>query len=208
MRDPSSSYGSGEARHTPHPTQAGAVPYRVRAGEVELFLITARSTGQWGFPKGNIDPGDTARETALKEAWEEAGVRGVLVAPISGYAYAKFGRAHEVEMFLLRVDEVLDDWPERGQRRRGWVRIDEARRRIDRAELIPVLESAVQHLVHDVDAGGVGASDAAGNAADVGDGTDGGDDADAGEDTDRGGDPDAGGDADADEARDAGTAQE
>jgi 8-oxo-dGTP pyrophosphatase MutT (NUDIX family) len=126
--------------------QAGTVPVRVRAPGLEVCLVTSRGTGQWGFPKGNIDVGETSRSAALQETWEEAGVRGELVAEVQGYAYAKSGRVHSVTMYLLRVSEVADDWPERNQRRRRWVDVGEARRWIDRAELIPVLDSAVRAL--------------------------------------------------------------
>jgi 8-oxo-dGTP pyrophosphatase MutT (NUDIX family) len=126
--------------------QAGTVPVRMGGRSVEVCLITSRGTGQWGFPKGNIDAGETGRSTALKETWEEAGVRGELVADLPGYVYAKYGRVHAVTMYVLRATAVADDWPERNQRRRLWVDTREAQRRIDRSELIPVLNAAVKAL--------------------------------------------------------------
>lgn len=126
--------------------QAGTVPVRVGGGGLQVCLITSRGTGQWGFPKGNIDAGENARSTALQETWEEAGVRGELVAELPGYTYSKHGRLHVVTMYVLRASDVADEWPEQHQRRRRWVVAREAARRIDRPELIPVLNGAVQAL--------------------------------------------------------------
>ena len=43
--------------------------------------ITSRNGKRWVIPKGWIDPGQTAGETALQEAWEEAGLTGALERP-------------------------------------------------------------------------------------------------------------------------------
>ena len=47
--------------------QSGAIP--LRNGRV--CLITSSNGKRWVIPKGLIDPGHTAGETALQEAWEE-----------------------------------------------------------------------------------------------------------------------------------------
>ncbi len=123
--------------------QAGTVPFRLRDGHLELCLVTSRRTGQWGFPKGVVDPGETDRTTARRETWEEAGLRGELISPLCSYTDVRApGRARIVRMYLMRVDEVADEWEERGQRQRVWMDLEEARRRIDRPELLPVLEDA------------------------------------------------------------------
>ena len=45
-----------------------------------------------GFPKGNLEPGKTAQEIALQEAWEEAGLAGLIQQePIGSYFYDKDG---------------------------------------------------------------------------------------------------------------------
>ena len=55
--------------------QAGVIAYRIQDGKVRVLLMTSRDTGRWIIPKGNIKPGATPCEVALKEAYEEAGVR-------------------------------------------------------------------------------------------------------------------------------------
>ncbi len=107
--------------------QAGAIPYRVAGKRIEICLITSTRTGRWGIPKGMIDPGDTARDTAVKETVEEAGVRGELVGEAVGsYRYKKFDTELTVEVFLLRAREVAERWLEHRYRQRCWVSCDEA----------------------------------------------------------------------------------
>lgn len=116
--------------------QAAAVP--LRRGKV--CLITRRNSKRWVIPKGMIDPGQTAGETALQEAWEEAGLVGALDRePIGSYLYEKMGRTHHVTVFVMRVTEVTADWPERGFRDRTWVDPVEALDRIDDVGLAEVL---------------------------------------------------------------------
>lgn len=127
--------------------QASAVPYRIRDGVCEFCLITSIKRGKWGFPKGIIDPGETPEITALKEAHEEAGIRGRIEgAPLGSYRYAKWGTTLHVTTLLMRVSKVDEHWPEDDCRRRCWCEADEASRRIDRPEVRETLEAAVRRL--------------------------------------------------------------
>lgn len=127
--------------------QASAVPYRMRTGQAEFLLITTRK-GNWIFPKGIIDAGDTAEDTARKEAYEEAGVRGAVRGPsLCSYRYEKWDSICEVAVFLLEVEGEEPEWPESGERRRGWFRFEEARRLLgDRKKLLKVLDRARDEL--------------------------------------------------------------
>jgi len=106
--------------------QASAIPYRQRPGEIEFLLITTEK-GNWIFPKGIIDPGETPEETALKESGEEAGVAGKISGgSIGTYTYEKWGCECVVQVYLLEVDHEDPVWLESGQRRRGWFRFEVA----------------------------------------------------------------------------------
>jgi 8-oxo-dGTP pyrophosphatase MutT (NUDIX family) len=123
--------------------QAAAIP--VRDGSV--CLITSSGGGRWVVPKGIIDPGMSAPETALQEAWEEAGLRGTLDAePVGTFLYDKWGGTCHVTVFLMRVTEVYDDWPERAVRRRCWVSFRQAVARIQRPALREVVRRALRGL--------------------------------------------------------------
>ena len=113
----------------PRPQQAAAIPIRRRGiDDLQVCLIRKRlSAGAWGIPKGTVDPGLTHPETALKEAWEEAGVRGRLIGDALGtYRYEKVGRPLIVMLYVMEVLECHDDWDEAGLRERMWVSLDEA----------------------------------------------------------------------------------
>src|SRR5207253_10632262 len=98
--------------------QAAALP--LRRGRV--CLITSRNAKRWIIPKGWIEPGQSAGETALQEAWEEAGLTGALQRePIGSYLYEKEGQRYHVTVFVMKVTSVEQDWPEREQRERSFV---------------------------------------------------------------------------------------
>jgi 8-oxo-dGTP pyrophosphatase MutT (NUDIX family) len=97
--------------------QAAAIP--VRAGRV--CLVSSRSGKRWVIPKGCLEPGKTAGQIALQEAWEEAGLVGVLKPePVGSYVYEKAGTRYHVTAFLLHVEAVVRDYPEGGWRTRRW----------------------------------------------------------------------------------------
>jgi len=111
--------------------QSAVLPFRWRKGRLELLLVTSLDTGRWVVPKGNIAPDHTPRESAEKEAFEEAGIRGaVSKKDIGHYAYKKAdvkgGAICRVELFPMRVETVEDDWPEQAMRRRKWMPVERA----------------------------------------------------------------------------------
>lgn len=127
--------------------QACAVPFRQQARQLEFCLITSLNKGRWGFPKGTIDPGETYPETALKEAYEEAGLRGEIIGkPLGHYEYVKWGGPLRVTVVMMRVSEVLDQWLEAGQRKRVWCAAEEALARLASADQRRLLELAIERL--------------------------------------------------------------
>lgn len=107
-------------------SQSGVLPYRRRDHELEVLLITSLDTGRWVPPKGNIDSGLTARQSAGKEAFEEAGIRGALSEDsIGSYVYRKSdpkgGSLCRVEIYAMKVTALESEWPESAMRRRQWM---------------------------------------------------------------------------------------
>jgi 8-oxo-dGTP pyrophosphatase MutT (NUDIX family) len=125
---------SPASRHAPKIPQAAAVPFRVTAaGTCDVLLIRRRPRGDWGIPKGMIDPGHAAPAAAAIEAFEEAGVEGKLLAKTLGaFEYPKFGRTCHVDVFGLRVTCVHDHYEEERLRERRWFPLAEAVRRVKR----------------------------------------------------------------------------
>ena len=93
--------------------------------------MTSLDTRRWVLPKGHIESGLSPRESAIREAFEEAGIEGdVAGARIGGYAYRKAdetsGGIYRVAVYPMAVSRILRRWPERSLRRRKWMTPEEA----------------------------------------------------------------------------------
>jgi 8-oxo-dGTP pyrophosphatase MutT (NUDIX family) len=126
-------------------SQYAVLPVAIRDGEFRVLLVTSRETQRWIVPKGWPEKGLTPAESAAKEAYEEAGLEGeVEGTPYGRYHYEKRLRTGEnvhceVDVFLMRVERELADWPERGQRRRRWVSPVEAASMIQEPDLAQLM---------------------------------------------------------------------
>jgi len=120
--------------------QSGVIPFRQKGERLEVLLITNRRRTRWIIPKGIVEPGLSAAESAVREAWEEAGIRGTIgTLPAGEYSYAKWGGTCTVQVFPFRVGEVSERWPEEATRDRQWVSFEEAVERVREAELQKLL---------------------------------------------------------------------
>jgi 8-oxo-dGTP pyrophosphatase MutT (NUDIX family) len=125
--------------------QSGAIPYRVKNGKTEILLITSSSRKRWIIPKGWVEPYLSSADSAVKEAKEEAGVLGSITSPVIGtYQHRKWGIAFPVEVFLMQVETVLEDWAEAEKRERKWLSISEATECVKEAELKRIFKSMEQ----------------------------------------------------------------
>lgn len=129
--------------------QASALPYRVtEEGKIEFLIIRSRKLKKWIIPKGIQSPGQSATETAAIEAREEAGVEGdITETPIMTYQYKKWGGLCTVQVFPLRVTNILpeDEWEER-YRGRKWVKAKIASKRISQNNLKPVFSMLAEKI--------------------------------------------------------------
>ena len=53
----------------------GAVVCRKVEEGIEILLIRHKNGGHWAFPKGHVENNETETETALREIWEETGLK-------------------------------------------------------------------------------------------------------------------------------------
>jgi 8-oxo-dGTP pyrophosphatase MutT (NUDIX family) len=126
--------------------QAGALPYRRTRRGLEFCLITS-TEGRWIFPKGIIDPGETYKETASKEALEEAGLRGRFVGgPLGVYDMVKCQKPYTLVLLLMEVTACEDAWEEADFRERRWAAEDEARHLLCQPQLQDCLDVAAARL--------------------------------------------------------------
>ena len=111
--------------------QSAVLGYRIVGEEAEILLVTSRTRGRWVLPKGMITAGMTPADSAVKEAWEEAGVAGNVSRGCLGvYHYMKTRRCGvrscAVKVYAMKVTALLPRWPEQRMRKRRWMSIDEA----------------------------------------------------------------------------------
>ena len=125
--------------------QFAALPFLRKKGETMVMLVTSRETHRWVLPKGWAEKRLTGPELAAKEAFEEAGLVGEIAQdPVGSYGYLKRlpgGRTLpcDVDVFPLRVERLLDDWPERRQRERRWFTLAEAAMAVEEGGLVALL---------------------------------------------------------------------
>ncbi|PSL17131.1 NUDIX hydrolase [Shimia abyssi] len=125
--------------------QYGAVPFRIVDGKTQVLLITSRRTHRWIVPKGWPITALKPHKAAATEAWEEAGVRGTASKHCIGvYSYPKLrknGRTKicTVLLFPIEVRKLANSFPERGQRKRKWLRPKRAAARIENTELAKII---------------------------------------------------------------------
>ncbi len=130
----------------PKMIQVAALCYRETPEGKQVLLITSRDTGRWIVPKGWPIDGLDGAGSALQEAWEEAGVSkaDIETDPIGCYDYDKRlsdGLATPVvaQVYLTRVKNIKDDYPEVGQRKRRWFSPDAAAKLVQEQELKEIL---------------------------------------------------------------------
>lgn len=129
--------------------QAAAICLRVseQGDGFELLLVASSRTGQWGLPKGHVEPGETSWQTAAREAHEEAGIEGrVTLGPCGAYSYRKPNRTaqYRVNVHSLMVSGISQDYAERGMRLCQWVPLAQADAHVSNPDLVAILKDAYQ----------------------------------------------------------------
>jgi len=130
----------------PSAVQLAALCWRDRTDGREVLLVTS-SKGRWILPKGWPIDGLDGKETALREAWEEAGVRDGRAGPdpvacfdcIKQFDTGQKVRCH-VEVYPVEVTSIASDYPESARRNRTWVSLAKAQELVDEPGLRHVLE--------------------------------------------------------------------
>ena len=123
------------------------IPFRRNGNSISLCLITAASSQSWSIPKGTIERGDSPQETALQEAWEEAGLKGrILGDSLGSYEYQKGGVLLTVAVYLMEVEIEAERWEEEELRRRRWIPARDAPRVLKTHPAWPLVEEACRRI--------------------------------------------------------------
>lgn len=112
---------------------SGVVVYYLADDEPCFLLIRSRRDRSWGFPKGHLLKGEDFLRGAMRELWEETGIREVTLIPgfseRTTYRVSRGGsfRQKTVTYFLGRIDTLTVRLSEE-HTEHCWVTLEEARR--------------------------------------------------------------------------------
>jgi 8-oxo-dGTP pyrophosphatase MutT (NUDIX family) len=133
--------------------QYAALPYRQIGGSgTEIMLVTSRGRQRWIIPKGWPHIGRAPCDSAAREAFEEAGVLGLVGRRSLGlFRYKKRlkkGRVTvcDVHVFPLHVARQRPQWPEKNQREIKWVSVKEAAEAVQNPRLREIIRRWAQKI--------------------------------------------------------------
>ena len=125
--------------------QIGVFPIAKDTNPAKIVLVTSRNGKRWIFPKGNPEKGRSDKEVALEEGYEEAGILGSITSPYTEFE-VRYGDTKRLRLYRMDIDGFLADWPERGQRRRLVVTVEEAAKLLERDLRSCLKKLAALHL--------------------------------------------------------------
>ncbi|HQR88939.1 MAG: NUDIX hydrolase [Caulobacter sp. 12-67-6] len=121
--------------------QVAALPWRGAGQSLQILLVSSRETKRWVIPKGWPMKGRSDPAAAAQEAYEEAGLDGVIAEQsIGDYEYLKrlksgVARLVRVDVYPFQVTGGHAVWPEKGQRVLQWMSPIEAALGVQEPEL-------------------------------------------------------------------------
>jgi len=128
------------AKRRTHFDQSGVIPYRRKNGKLEILLVTTIRKKNWIIPKGFIEYHLSPFQSAKKEAFEEAGVRGSNTTRILGsYKAKKNGSELLTKVYSMRVTAVYKDYPEKNLRKRKWLSATDAAKKVSIPEVAKMI---------------------------------------------------------------------
>jgi len=139
---------SGARTAYPPERQVAALCWRKEKGRKEVLLITSRDTERWIVPKGWPIKGLSDAQSAMREAWEEAGVRvgADKARPAGRFFYDKaledggvIPIVAQLYKVRLRKGDLADRFPEADERKRLWVPARKAAKLVREPELKAIL---------------------------------------------------------------------
>jgi len=135
----------GSWLHRPDLLQVAALCYRNGKNGIEILLVTSLGKGNWILPKGWPKKKISSAQTALEEAFEEAGIQGkVRDEPIGTYHYAKTtGKGLTLDcvatVYEVAFRKMAKEFPEKGARKVAWFTPEEAAKAVSSPELAELL---------------------------------------------------------------------
>ena len=83
---------------------AGGIVFRMTPDQKDIeILLIQDSKNSWTIPKGHIEPGETAKQTAVREIGEESGLKHVDVLTWLGKIHFKYRRMEKLVLMTTQV---------------------------------------------------------------------------------------------------------
>jgi 8-oxo-dGTP diphosphatase len=108
---------------------AGCVVTRGQGDAAEVLLVHRPKYDDWSLPKGKQDPGEHVLRAAVREVFEETGVRVALRRPLPSREYLVDGTPKTVHYWRAEVEEEQEFTPNKEVDEIAWLPVDEAARR-------------------------------------------------------------------------------
>src|SRR3954451_11364178 len=125
--------------------QAGGIAFRGSGRDLSILLVTSKKQpGFWIFPKGHVEPGETAAQAGVRETIEEAGVTGDCLGPIGApLEFDWADRRYSVQYFLILA---ISESPEADGRTIAWLPFDDALARLSFEDTRRLLREARRRM--------------------------------------------------------------
>ncbi|XP_069620461.1 diphosphoinositol polyphosphate phosphohydrolase 2 isoform X1 [Dendrobates tinctorius] len=107
--------------------RAACLCFRNEREDEILLVSSSRYPDQWIVPGGGMEPEEEPGGAAVREVYEEAGVKGKL-GRLLGIFEQNQDRKHRTYVYILTVTEVLEDWEDSVNigRKREWFKVEDA----------------------------------------------------------------------------------
>ena len=87
-------------------TSSGAFIFHHSKGKLS-FLLLQRKNSSWDLPKGHVERGETLEETAMREIFEETGLKPYVFFIISSISFLKVFIRSDTASSLMLVGAVM-----------------------------------------------------------------------------------------------------
>lgn len=122
-------------------SHAGGVVVRHEKQAVEYLLVRAKDQPQeWVLPKGHIEPGESMRETAVREVREEAGVWARVEGYLIDASFTVSKKPVTVRFYLMEAEE--EEKPIEKGRDPVWLQLEDALQRASYDNIRNALQAA------------------------------------------------------------------
>ncbi|XP_059843720.1 nudix (nucleoside diphosphate linked moiety X)-type motif 4a [Hypanus sabinus] len=106
--------------------RAACLCFKSDCEEEVLLVSSSRHPDQWIVPGGGMEPDEEPGNAAVREVYEEAGVKGKLGRLLG--IFENRDRKHRTYVYILIVTEILEDWEDSVNigRKRDWFKVEDA----------------------------------------------------------------------------------